>query len=115
MRLRVEEVGGSYRVVGRGFVRWFSAGEHAIALRLVELSRKHRLGMWQTYLLADLLKDGEIPASAARLVHGSASEYTGRYQVSLDKMAKAVGAKYVPGPRGGRWLGKWVLEGGESK
>lgn len=65
-------------------------------------------GRWQLRLLLRLWANGELPASARRLVRGRAAAYVSWYQKQLDKLAQCVGAAYFPGPRGGRWCGKYV-------
>lgn len=65
-------------------------------------------GGWQLRLLLRLWRKGELPAAARRLVRGRAASYVSWYQKQLDKLAESLGAAYYPGPRGGRWCGKYV-------
>lgn len=75
--------------------------------RLVERARPR--GHWQLKLLLGLAGSGRLPATAARLVRGGAAAYAGRYQRSLEALMCRAGARFVPGPRGGRWTGYYYL------
>lgn len=65
-------------------------------------------GKWQVLVLIRIWDDGEVPADARRLIRGRAAAYGHHYQRGLDGMMKRLGALYLPGPRGGRWSGKYV-------
>jgi hypothetical protein len=65
-------------------------------------------GKWQLKLLIRIWADGEIAADARRLVKGRAAAYVSWYQKQLDDLMQRLGAAYFPGPRGGRWNGKYV-------
>jgi hypothetical protein len=66
-------------------------------------------GWWQLKILLELAKHGMVAADAARLVRGRAAAYTERYQRSLDALMARVEARYIPGLRGGRWTGCYLL------
>jgi hypothetical protein len=83
-----------------------------VAARFEELARRARpRGWWQLKLLLELAKYGRVAADAAHWVRGRAAAYEGRYQRSLDAIMARAGARYVPGPRGGRWAGYYELAG----
>jgi len=70
-----------------------------------------KLGPWQVLEVAIPLVQGKrVPATAARLVRDRAAQYLGRYQRALERAAAAMGARFVPGPRGGKWLGYYIRE-----
>jgi len=83
-----------------------------LAQRLREVVERNRwLGTWQVAaVVLPLLRGKRVPADARRLVKGQAALYLGRYQRALNRAAQALGARYVPGPRGGRWSGYYTLE-----
>ncbi|GIV64591.1 MAG: hypothetical protein KatS3mg045_1930 [Bellilinea sp.] len=78
--------------------------------RLVERARPR--GRWQLKLLLELASRGRVPASAARMLRGSAAAFEGRYQRSLENLMGRAGARLVLGPRGGRWGGVLLPTGG---
>jgi len=81
-----------------------------VAARFDELARRARpRGWWQLKLLLELAKHGLVAADAARWVRGRAAAYKGRYQASLDAVMARAGARYIPGLRGGRWTGHYLL------
>ena len=83
-----------------------------VAARFEELVRRARpRGWWQLKLLLELARYGRVAADAARWVRGRAAAYEGRYQRSLDAVMARAGARYVPGPRGGRWTAYYVWDG----
>jgi hypothetical protein len=65
-------------------------------------------GKWQLRVLVRLWDDGEVPADVRRMLRGRAAAYAPKYQEQLDGMMQRLGAMYLPGPRGGRWSGKYV-------
>jgi len=75
--------------------------------KLVEHARPG--GWWQFKLLLELVRHGRVAADATRWVRGRAAAYRGRYQRSLEAVMSRAGARYVPGPRGGKWRGYYEL------
>jgi hypothetical protein len=83
-----------------------------VAARFEVLVKRARpRGWWQLKLLLELAKHGRVAADAAHWVRGRAASYEGRYQASLDAVMSRAGARYVPGPRGGRWAAYYELVG----
>lgn len=81
-----------------------------VAERFEELVKRARpRGRWQVMLLLELARCGRVPASALRLLKGSAAAFAGRYQRSLENLMIRAGARFVPGARGGRWTGYYYL------
>jgi len=80
------------------------------AQKIYNLAKKNRWGWWQVSIARDLLQGYLVPAEPFRLVKGRASNYRSKYLRSLENVATALGAEYVPGPRGGRWKGFYVLK-----
>ncbi len=83
-----------------------------VAARFEELVKRARpRGWWQLRLLLELARRGRVAADAAHWVRGRAAAYLGRYQRSLESLMSRAGARYVPGPRGGRWMGYYEFVG----
>lgn len=70
--------------------------------------QRKKPGPWQRWLLDQYKLYGWVWADARRYLEGAATKYLGRYQRSLDNLMARTGAQYVPGPRGGRWGGRYV-------
>jgi len=76
-----------------------------------EISKRFRFGDWQRGILYELLSEGKVHASVEWYLSNTRwSKYGGRYQRSLYRVVEAVGAKFIPGKRGGKCTGYYVLD-----
>ncbi len=107
--MKVVKYGNDYGIkVGRYTVWGFRSEEEA--KRVFELAKKNRWGSWQVEIARDLIQNGRIHAELEFLLSGRALNFKSKYRRSLEKVVAVLGAVFVPGPKGGRWKGYYILQ-----